>query len=124
MTLRPCLVCGLPSSGPRCSNHAAAIQRLTPTQLGYDSTWRTLSKRARALQPFCSVCGTGQDLTADHSEEAWLRRARGQVIRLADITVLCRACNTRKGTSRPRAGASRRRPTLVVPNPRAGYTPA
>lgn len=72
-----------------------------PHARGYDETWRKLSARARRAQPFCTDCGTVEALTADHSAEAWARRARGQVIRVEDVTVLCGPCNTRRGSSRP-----------------------
>ena len=97
MTFTACLDCGEPCTGPRCPDH----EQLGPRRRGYDRTWQLLSERARRLQPFCSDCGTGEDLTCDHSPEAWARRARGQVIRLKDIQVFCRGCNTRRGRSRP-----------------------
>lgn len=68
MTLRPCLVCGEPSDGPRCALHA--LPKPTAQDKGYDHHWRTLSERARRLQPFCSDCGTTD-------EEAWVKLAGG-----------------------------------------------
>lgn len=90
MTLRPCLDCGVPSASTRCSAHR-----------GYDSAWERLSQRARKLQPFCSDCGSTEDLQADHSPEAWARRAAGKAIRLKDIDVVCGRCNTARGKARP-----------------------
>lgn len=72
----------------------------TPKQRGYDQTWRKLSERARRLQPFCSDCGRPDDLTADHSTEAWKRREQGLPIRLEDIDVVCRGCNSDRGAAR------------------------
>lgn len=95
MTLKPCAVCGVPSPGPRCEEHTLSFY-----QSGYDAAWQRLSKRARRLQPFCLDCGTDQDLTTDHSREAWRRKAQGKSIRLQDVAVRCRACNTRKGSAR------------------------
>lgn len=67
---------------------------------GYDNHWARLSKRARELQPFCSDCGRTDDLTADHSERAWQRRAAGKSVRLKDIDVVCRGCNSDRGAAR------------------------
>lgn len=67
---------------------------------GYDSRWKRLSLRARRLQPFCSDCGSADDLTADHSVEAWKRHEAGKPIRLQDIDVVCRRCNSDRGAAR------------------------
>jgi 5-methylcytosine-specific restriction protein A len=72
-----------------------------PAELGYDTSWRKLSERARRIQPWCSDCGTDRDLTGDHSAEAWRRKAEGKPIRLQDVDVLCRGCNTKRGKQRP-----------------------
>lgn len=106
MTLRPCLDCGTPVDTPRCSECAPPVERerhnrkSSPRARGYDSQWDRLSKRARALQPFCSDCGTPHDLTTDHSPEAWEARENGKSIKLAMVSVLCRPCNARKGAAR------------------------
>ena len=71
------------------------------TARGYGSAWQRLSARARRLQPFCSDCGATDDLTADHSPEAWERVAAGLPVRLADVDVVCRGCNSRRGRARP-----------------------
>jgi hypothetical protein len=76
------------------------LDRPSREQRGYDWTWRKLSRRARRLQPFCTDCGTADDLTTDHTTEAWQRHARGQVIRLTDVDVVCRRCNTDRGAAR------------------------
>lgn len=69
-------------------------------QRGYDNTWARLSKRARKLQPFCEDCGSEDDLTSDHTEDAWTRREAGKVLRLQDIAVVCRRCNSERGAAR------------------------
>jgi len=97
--MRPCLVCSKLSEASRCPDHTVD-DRGSAASRGYDTTWTRLSKRARKLQPFCSVCGTTDDLTADHKPEAWQRRAAGQVIRLVDVDVLCRSHNAAKGAAR------------------------
>lgn len=103
MIFKPCIVCGEPSPSPRCAEHALPSRPKAQSreQLGYDDTWRALSRRARRLQPWCSDCGTVEDLTADHSPEAWRRREAGLVIRLTDVDVVCRSCNSRRGRARP-----------------------
>lgn len=80
---RPCLDCGALSTSTRCAS-------CTSARGTYDWRWRRLSEKARRLQQFCTDCGTTLDLTADHSPEAWERRAAGKPIRLRDIDVVCR----------------------------------
>lgn len=67
---------------------------------GYGAAWQRLSKRARELQPFCLDCGAADDLTTDHTPEAWRRLQQGKTIRLKDIEVVCRRCNTDRGAAR------------------------
>lgn len=67
---------------------------------GYDNRWAKLSKRARELQPFCSDCGRTDHLTGDHTVEAWKRWEAGKSIRLKDIDVVCRDCNSDRGAAR------------------------
>ena len=97
---RPCLVCGEPSAESRCPEHRLDAHVLTRQERGYDSKWDRLSRKARKLQPFCSDCGTTNDLQADHSPEAWARKARGKPIRLQDIDVVCGPCNRTRGAAR------------------------
>lgn len=108
MTMRPCIECGEPSDNERCDEHRIPRRDkpnggrhiLNARQRGYDGLWDKLSKRARKLQPFCSDCGATHDLQADHSEEAWKRKAAGKPIRLQDIDVLCGPCNRKRGAAR------------------------
>lgn len=48
----------------------------------------------------CEDCGSPYDLTTDHSAEAWRRRELGKVIRLRDVAVVCRRCNSERGAAR------------------------
>lgn len=106
--LKICLDCGALSDQPRCEQHRpVAMPKTSAHSRGYDSAWTRLSKRARALQPFCADCGTTNDLTADHSPEAWDRKSRGLVIRLQDIAVVCRPCNAKRGAARGETVGSR-----------------
>lgn len=104
MTLTCCVDCGEPCEGPRCTDCRPATDRTyarapktSSTSRGYDSAWRRLSERARRLQPWCSDCGSVEDLTGEHTAEAWQRKADGLPIRLQDVDVLCRACNGARG---------------------------
>lgn len=102
MTWTPCIDCGTPSPTTRCPEHTKPDLRGTATQRGYDSTWAALSRRARRAQPFCTDCGARDDLTVDHSPEAWARKNAGLVIRLQDVDVCCRSCNSKRGRAKPR----------------------
>lgn len=92
-------------------------ERGSATARGYGKQWQALSEQARYLQPWCSDCHTDQDLTTDHSPEAWARHAAGKPVRLEDVDVVCRVCNGRRGDARdpetadahPTMGADRRR---------------
>ena len=105
MPLSVCLGCGEPTEGTRCGpcayDHEQDTERPTREQRGYDKAWRRLSERARKLQPFCEDCGATENLTTDHSPEAWRRRARGLAVRLQDVAVVCGPCNNRRGRARP-----------------------
>ena len=74
--------------------------KVSAVKRGYDWSWRKLSKRARELQPFCSDCYSPEDLTADHTVEAWERIAAGKTIGLEHVDVVCRTCNTDRGAAR------------------------
>lgn len=105
MPPRPCTVCGEPHHGagrcPDCARAADARRpRASATARGYNARWERLSAKARRLQPFCTDCGTREDLTCDHSPEAWDRIARGLAVRLRDVDVVCRGCNARRGAAR------------------------
>lgn len=101
----PCVRCGQPTKGacdcikPKTVNDHIK-QKPTRKQRGYDYAWEKLSLRARKLQPFCTDCNTTHDLQADHSVEAWERKAKGLPIRLQDIDVVCGTCNRARGAAR------------------------
>src|SRR5699024_1215494 len=111
---RICAECGSPyerqTTESRCQERNPSEHRLrrrahqsnkgNAQQRGYDYRWAQLTKRARALQPYCSDCGSPNNLTADHSTEAWQRRERGLAIRLQDIDVVCADCNRDRGPAR------------------------
>lgn len=102
MTWRPCTVCGEPCDGYRCDEHTPPPPpKRSKDERGYDWTWVNLSRRARKLQPFCTDCQTTDDLTADHLPIAWERKLSGKTIRLCDVEVVCRSCNSKRGQARP-----------------------
>lgn len=102
MTLRPCLDCGEPTEAAHCPEHVRpSSPKVSASERGYDAAWQRLSAKARRLQPFCSDCGATEDLQADHTPEAWERKAAGRPIRLQDVDVVCGPCNRKRGAARP-----------------------
>lgn len=116
MTLRPCLSCGTPSDGPRCDEHTLDTKAHASAR-GYDWQWTKLSRRARKLQPFCTDCGNTENLTGDHSPEAWARKAAGKPIRLQDIDVVCGPCNQSRGAARGHSATRGDAPDRPKPDP-------
>ncbi len=101
--LRPCVDCGELSPEARCPDHRPAQtpkKEPNTTRAGYGWRWQKLSRRARAAQPFCSDCGTGDDLTTDHSPQAWEIHEQGKAIPLELVDVVCMSCNIRRGAAR------------------------
>ena len=102
MPLHPCLGCGVPASSSYCDDCLPPTYDKAPAhERGYDHAWRKLSKRMRALSPFCELCNATDDLTLDHSTEAWEAHAAGREIKPHMVRVLCRSCNSRAGRARP-----------------------
>lgn len=107
MAPRPCLVCGVPTDGDRCDAHRpVAPPKASPSARGYDYKWARLSRLARQVQPWCSKCRATSDLTADHL--VW------PAATLADVQVLCRRCNSRKGAHPTRVTP---KDTEAIPRP-------
>lgn len=101
--LKTCATCGELSDQSYCPAHQPKRKDTRVKDklaAGYDYQWSKLSRRARRLQPFCTDCGTPKDLTADHTPEAWKRKEQGKPIRLQDIEVVCRSCNSKRGAAR------------------------
>ena len=121
MTMRPCIECGEISESERCEAHklkSGGTHSQSAYERGYDHAWRKLSERARRLQPFCSDCGSTEDLQTDHTPQAWARQAAGKAIRLKDVAVVCGPCNRARGAARP--GAESR---SALATERVGATP-
>lgn len=108
---RPCLSCGvMVADASRCEQCRLFVRGLdrrsrpdsrSSSSRGYGWSWQKLSARARELQPFCSACGSTEDLQADHTPRAWKRYNEGKPVRLQDIDVLCGPCNIAAGDARP-----------------------
>ena len=136
--MKPCITCVVLSPTATCPEHTIVSERYpkdSPRKRGYTTAWDKLSRRARRLQPFCTWCGSKEDLTLDHSEEAWTAFEAGKPITLSMCMVLCRPCNSRKGPARPteagrtpaveRGGDEGRSNSLRTPGARQNfsYTP-
>lgn len=91
MPFRPMQRCSFPGCAQlvksgRCSTHTTK-HSATTGQRGYDGRHKRASQSARADQPWCSWCGTDEDLTADHVDPTDPN---------SPLQVLCRPCNTRR----------------------------
>jgi 5-methylcytosine-specific restriction endonuclease McrA len=80
--------------GKRCP--ICTPERAKTAARGYGGAWQRLSLLARRRQPWCSACGSGDDLTTDHLDPT-MRSG----LTLADVVVLCRSCNSRGRGDRP-----------------------
>lgn len=98
--LKACATCGDLTDRARCTECRPPDPRPSGTKRGYDAAWQRLSKRARRRQPFCTDCGTTEDLSVDHSPEAWAAHDAGREVTLDLVTVVCRPCNSRRGAAR------------------------
>ncbi|MGV9815456.1 HNH endonuclease [Streptomyces cellulosae] len=83
--------------GTQCPLCQAAPKRKYPSKNtrrpgGYDYQWQKVRAKAIQLQPYCTFCGTDQDLTGDHI----IPLKAGGTNTLDNVRVLCRSCNTRR----------------------------
>lgn len=106
--MKPCLVCGEPTPASRCPDHQLPDTRKR-TGERRTARWARLSARLRRMQPFCTACGSRDDLTVDHVVP--LAARPDLAYRIDNLQVLCRKCNSRKGTREtlggdPPAGSS------------------
>ena len=69
----------------------------TTAQRGYGSRHQRRARAAIAAHPFCSWCGVTEDLCADHVVPL---AAGGDP--LGRLRVLCRRCNSSRGSGDPR----------------------
>src|SRR5690349_16949681 len=103
---RPCLGCGDPIPfGTYCAACRPTRKRPSATARGYPASWQTLSAQARARQPFCTDCGSRDNLTLDHSPQAWAlieqrKRLTLKHVAAGLLTVVCAECNRKRGAAR------------------------
>ena len=92
--MKPCLGCGEPTDGYRCSDCQLPKQRQSGHSPHYDRRWQTLWRRLRRASPFCEQCHATTDLTTDHiipvSEDPTLR------LEPLNYRILCNPCNGRR----------------------------
>lgn len=93
--MKPCLVCGEPSTSTRCEQHTEPKvdnrprDRVTRTNR---APWKNLSARLRRMQPWCSIPGCDDtDLTIDHIIPL---AEGGAPYDLDNLRVLCRRHNS------------------------------
>lgn len=102
---KPCIRCGVLSAEAYCAEHTPKQpdprRGRVRSHVGRGAQWDKVSKRARELQPWCTDCGARQDLTADHLPSAWWRIGKGLAVRLRDVDVVCRPCNSTRGPAQP-----------------------
>lgn len=109
MTARPCVDCGdVIATGTRCDECRTIA---TPgkfrdrTHAHWNTArWKRLSKRLRRMQPWCSTCGSTNDLTVDHIVPIALRP--DLTYTLSNLDVLCRSCNGRKDAATRTRGSN------------------
>jgi 5-methylcytosine-specific restriction protein A len=89
---RLCLRCGRPVLGTYCPACAPVRSRATRQQRGYDEDWLRRVKAAIERQPWCTYCGSTEDLTGDHPVALTKGGSRDQ-----EPIVACRRCNSSKG---------------------------
>lgn len=98
--LKPCIKagCGALSDKAQCPQHRPKDTRRIrhrPAHAATDWKWRKISEQTRAKQPWCSQCGTTNDLTVDHIIPVSVDPSLAY--EPLNLDVLCRSCNGRKG---------------------------
>jgi 5-methylcytosine-specific restriction enzyme A len=83
----------LPGSCPDCSRKRNRA-RGSSTKRGYNKRHRQLASLAILHHPYCAVCNTTEDLTADHI----VPLSKGGANTLSNYRVLCRRHNSQRGS--------------------------
>lgn len=98
MTLKPCVQCGEPSDRSRCPAHRPRDLRRHRGRghTNDDPVMRRISRRLRKLAPFCELCNNVTNLTVDHIIPK--SEAPELIYNPCNLRILCRDCNTRRGT--------------------------
>lgn len=111
--MKICLDCGELSSENYCEECFPEVRKAQRGERkpgdriaqGYDSRWQRLSRKARRMQPFCSDCGSEEDLQLDHTPKTWERWRQRKPIRLEHTGgVVCSDCNRARGDARTPGG--------------------
>lgn len=99
MTARPCIACGeVISTGTYCTECKPAETGRDRTSAHWNNArWKNLSKRLRAAQPFCDICAGTAHLQVDHLLP--VVDFPELTYQTANLRVLCRTCNGRRGAS-------------------------
>lgn len=95
MPRRPCLDCGAPTSGSRCTDCRRdhdRTRRPDPAARGYDADYRGLRKEILAEHPDCWWC-PAPATTIDHV----VPLARGGDNDRSNLVPACARCNERRG---------------------------
>ena len=108
--LKPCIECGRLSPGTRCPPHTTqrATHQTQAKRAVRPYTYEERIRRAEAVRAWIQLYGytcpgyetpahPSTDLTAEHPHAVATGGAEDQ-----PLTVLCRSCNARKGSSTPR----------------------
>jgi 5-methylcytosine-specific restriction endonuclease McrA len=77
----------------RCYRNGQRLRNALRTH--YAGDWPTIRRALVAAHPWCEECHTTADLTVDHIVPV----ARGGTNARHNLQVLCRDCNSRKGTT-------------------------
>lgn len=99
---KPCIKCGTITDNNYCEpckppQRSGTHHNRPPHKNKRNTTrWKRLSKHIRNTQPWCTACGTETDLTVDHIQP--ISKAPHREYDLTNLQVLCRTCNSHKGT--------------------------
>jgi 5-methylcytosine-specific restriction enzyme A len=106
--MRPCIDCGDPTTGRngRCDpcrqqvehthDRARIEQPNRFRERGYDARWIASRDGPALSSRSVATAGPVTTLTYDHLPGAWEQK----VITLADVDVVCRSCNGKRGAAR------------------------
>jgi 5-methylcytosine-specific restriction protein A len=75
-----------------CPTHKRTDDRPYASARGYDGAWTKRVRAAIARQPWCTYCGSTDDLTGDHPIPLSMSGSVHQ-----DPIVACRRCNSSRG---------------------------
>ena len=100
--MKPCIECGEVGERTRCDDcfreKQSAQPRLDKSHPHENSArWKRLSKRLRALQPWCDECSTSESLQANHVVSVHERP--DLAYRPENISILCAEHNGARGDS-------------------------